>query len=192
MNKIFSSLLTLVLIVACASQKVPTRVLSEPEWKDTPSLDNEKRVTISSINYFNSSLTPQLENYESLGSIKVGGIQLIEKYTSILKQRLDNKVLLLSTGELVNENQNGGIETLLKDFERIGVDAFHLSEKELKMLPLSKINKTKNKFVNSNIIDLKKQSPLTSNNIGNYMIKRVNGVKVGIMAVTTFKNIEAR
>ncbi|GEM_PF-3454317 len=192
MNKNFLSLLILIFIAACASHKVPTKVLSEPEWKEIPLQDNEKKITISSFNFFNSSLAPQLENYNSLGTIKVGGVKLLKRYTSILKERLNNKLLLLSTGELVNENQSGGIEAILKDFEIVGVDAFHLSEKELNTLPLSKINKFNNKFINSNIIDLKKQSPLSSKNIDNYMIKKVNGVKVGIMAVTTFKNHEAK
>lgn len=192
MNKTFLSIITILLFGACASHKIPKSVLSEPDWKESPISENEKRITISAINYFNSSLAPQAENYNQLGTIKVGGIQLLKKYSSILRDRLKNQVLLLSTGDIINENQSGGVDAILKDFESLGVDAFQLSEKEIKKISPKAIDKTRNKFINSNIIVLKKQAPLTSKNIDNFMIKVINGVKVGIMSVTTFKNTEAR
>ncbi|PIK13960.1 hypothetical protein [Halobacteriovorax sp. JY17] len=192
MKKLVLSIITILIIGACATSSIPTKVLSEPDWKPSSNSDTEKQITISSINFFNSSLAPFNEHFEGIGEVKIGGIQLLKTYSSILKKRLDNKVLLLSTGELINENQKGGIDPILKEFENIGVDAFHLSEKELRKLPISKIDKYDNKFINSNIIDLKKQSPLSSKNIENHTIKTIDGVKIGIMGITTFNNAEAR
>lgn len=192
MKRVLQSIITILIVGGCATPKIPMKVLSEPDWNPSAKSDTEKQITISSINYFNSSLAPFNEHFDNIGEIKVGGIRLIKKYTSILKKRLDNKVLLLSTGELINTNQKGGIDPILKGFEDIGVDAFHFSENEVKKLPITKVNKYRNKFVNSNIIELKKQAPLTSKNINNYLIRTINGVKIGIMGITTYKNTEAR
>jgi len=192
MTKILITIFTLLYVGSCASNQVPTKVLSEPEWRDVEVLENEKKITIASINYFNSSIATQVENFDQIGTMRIGGLQLIKKYSSILKERLPDQVLMLSAGDLINENQKGGVDSILDDFENIGFDAFHLSESELKMLSIKQIAKTSNSFINSNIIELSKKSPLKSKNIDNYMVKTINGVKVGVIAVTTYKNTEAR
>jgi len=62
----------------------------------------------------------------------------------------------------------------------------------LRFIKADNLNKSKSSFLNTNIIDLKKQAPYSSKRIAPHVIKKINGVKVGIMAITTFKNKDAR
>jgi len=167
--------------------------LSQPDWVNLDDEDEVKRIILTSTNFLNGSISPKVENYNQAGIISVGGTTYLKKYLDILRERYDDQVLLVDTGEFVpSQVSKNEIKNILNHFKALKYDAIHFSEKELKFINSKTVDQFKSSFLNTNIIDLKKQAPYSSKRISPYIYKKVNGVKVGIMAVTTFKNKDAR
>lgn len=117
----------------------------------------------------------------------------MKKYINILRERYDDQVLLVDTGDFIaNDSNKEVIKDILGHFKSLNYDAIHFSEKELKFVNSKVIDQSQSSFLNTNIIDLKKQAPYSSKRISPYVVKKVNGVKVGIMGITTFNNKDAR
>jgi 2',3'-cyclic-nucleotide 2'-phosphodiesterase (5'-nucleotidase family) len=189
MTKFYLYSLIALLVLSCASSTIPTKVLSQPDWNNIDDEEEVRRVVLTSTNFFNGSIEPKTENLGQAGIIAVGGAENIKKYVEVLRTRYEDQVLLVDSGEISAESSNKkDISNILKSYKDIGYDAIQFSEKEFVQISKKTVRKYKNRFINTNIIDLKKQGPYSSRYISPYRIKKINGVKIGIMAVSTFKN----
>ncbi|WP_127716473.1 hypothetical protein [Halobacteriovorax sp. HLS] len=181
-----------ILAVACATIEVPTKVLSEPEWSNIDSDSDIKRVVVTSTNFFSGAISPQTENFNQAGVMSVGGSETIEKYINILKDRYVDQVLLVDSGEINEPNSSQNFtKDVLAHYKRVGYDAIQFSEQEYLEIDDKFIDDSKVNFVNTNIINLKKQGPYSSKHISPYIIKNINGVRVAILAISTYKNTDA-
>jgi 2',3'-cyclic-nucleotide 2'-phosphodiesterase (5'-nucleotidase family) len=179
--------------LACATRSVPTNVLSHSEWNNIEEEENIKRIVLASTNFFTGSISPKTEDFQKAGIISVGGSETLEKYVGILRSRFEDQVLLVDSGEIINSNVNKReLKVILSHYKKLNFDAVQFSEKEYAKLNGRTIDRYKTNFINTNIINLKDQGPYSSKYISPQIIKKVNGVKVGIMAISTFKNKDVR
>lgn len=193
MTKIYLYSLILFVALACATTSVPTKVLSHPEWSNIEEDENIKRIVLTSTNFFTGSISPKTEDFQKAGIISVGGSEILEKYINILRDRFEDQVLLVDSGEIINRNvQRKELKNILSHYKKLNFDAVQFSEKEYAKLDGRTIDKYKTNFINTNIINLKNQGPYSSKYISPQIIKKVNGVKVGIMAISTYKNKDVR
>ena len=189
MTKFYLYSILLFLTLACATITVPTSVLSHSEWSNIEQDKNSKRIVLTSTNFFSGSVSPKTEDFKKSGIISVGGSEILEKYINILRSRFDDQVLLVDSGEIINSDVNKEkLKKILSHYKKLKFDAIQFSEKEYEKLDGTIIDKYKTNFINTNIIKLKNQGPYSSKYISPQIIKNINGVKVGIMAISTFKN----
>lgn len=182
-----------LLVVACATMEVPTKVLSEPDWFNTDTDSDIKRVVLTSTNFFAGAISPQIENFDQAGVLSVGGSETIEKYINILKERYVDQVLLVDSGEINEPNSSQSFtKEVLAHYKKVGYDAIQFSEQEFLEIDEDFIDHSRTNFVNTNIKNLKKQGPFASKEIPSYIVKKVNGVNIAILAISTYKNTDAR
>ncbi|EQC47959.1 lipoprotein [Bacteriovorax sp. DB6_IX] len=183
-----TNLLIPLLLISC-QKEISTHEFSRPKSpkKINLSLDkNTKRIVIATTNNFNSAVSGVTDSTLAQSPMALGGADFLPTYLNILRKEYKNEVLLLDAGYLVNKKKNPvANKKTLKLFEMLGYDAVLLTENEL--LNLKESYGTTVPFVNSNIIELKKLEVTDHFGSRPFIIKEVNGVKVGIVGITSYK-----
>jgi 2',3'-cyclic-nucleotide 2'-phosphodiesterase (5'-nucleotidase family) len=182
--------LIILLLLASCQKEIPRSEFSRPipAKKIDLSLDKDtKRIVIATTNNFNSSVSGVTDSTLSQSPMAIGGADFLPSYLEILKKEYKDEVLLVDAGYIVNPKKNSkSNKKTLKLFEILGYDAVLLTENEL--LNLEDTYGTQLPFVNSNIMDLKKMEPTDRFNSVPYIIKKINGVRVGIVGITSYKS----
>jgi 2',3'-cyclic-nucleotide 2'-phosphodiesterase (5'-nucleotidase family) len=166
------------LFFGCSSKEMTkkTYTLQKVPTSFTQKLNkNEKSFLLVSLNDLNS----QLSGLSGQGP-SIGGLEMIDRYLSIVKQVFQGENLILSTGYLTQERSSQEqrhyvYQALGKlPIDGIGMTARELSAKESLESPL----------INSNIYDIASRSLLENNNIKPYRIFERAGLKIGVLSVT--------
>jgi len=188
----------LLLLSACSFKKDPLgnqktkghhELYSEPEKPDSPD-ENIKRIVIASTNDVEAQLSPQTIELSD-GKIQTGGQDALSAYIKILRDEYKN-VVLVDSGNILGAGPNfKGIRNFYSQ-NKYDALTFGLGDFSLK-LP-EKINSTTMLFqefarksstpvVLSNLFDLKSGRLLEAKGLSPYILKEIDGVKVGIIGL---------
>ncbi|MBT7610448.1 MAG: hypothetical protein HN576_11875 [Bacteriovoracaceae bacterium] len=202
LRKLFFALFLIIIHPgSCSFNKAQTQLFSEPEWKDSKRLKNTKRIVIASTHNFKGAILYEHVKFSAPGGrvnykLKVGGVSILKTYLDILKYRYSNDLLLLDTGNLFNLDDNvKGLNhyrehrKVLQIYEEMGYDAVNLTDVDYRALKIINPMSHKIPFITSNIINLEKNKPISEFGVAPYKIINKNGVKVGLIALTSFEKI---
>lgn len=193
--KLLSLTLIFLLVFSC-SEDSDNQVYSLPHWKiqETDSLqqlvvavsNNEKGHLRSELSPIpNEILKPGLPN-----AIEFGGPELLSSYVKILRKRYGDRLVLLDTGRFIKSASNKEDKnSIVKVYKHLKYDAVLFTEEEVIQFLDENSLLTKNDlpFINSNIIDLRSKKLLTKNVIMDAKILDKDGLKVGIIGVTSYE-----
>lgn len=150
------------------------------------------RVVIASVNNIEGETAPKSEkisNQTHSLEFKIGGKDLLKKYTEILHQKYQGKFILINAGDSFKTSKDSeSVISLLKEakfsFSGIGQKDFELISSNNKLTNLRRvIEKSDHPFVLSNFVELKTGKIPEWKNLNAYLIKEINGVKVGFISV---------
>lgn len=179
------------------SQKGHTELYSEPAAPKLDSGEKIKRIVIASTNDIQGNYQENLiefkdRHFKQKQSIKVGGIDYISSYLKILRKNLGS-VLLLDSGDLFsNKTQELNYisefySTLEYDAVTVGLQDFNLKlpAKYHSSSELFKdfAKKSKTPLIVSNLFELKTARVVEWTGTLPYLLREVNGVKVGIIGL---------
>ena len=138
---------------------------------------------------YTSNFTGKLESHKDsrlTGSkIQYGGAELQAKYIQLLRKKIPN-LLLIDGGQLINDEKEN-LASTIEHISNLNYDAVLLSDHDL--VSLKKITDTKSiPFVNSNLIALDNNDSLTLHGNREYIIKELNGIRIGIIGLTPYKS----
>ena len=200
-------LIFLLFFVGCTSisemvfLKKHKKLYSRPDWENPKTLNSkEKRIVIVGTNDFLNAVDEKVEkskekNGQLSTDFKVGGAQIISSYYNILKKRYKNSILLVDAGNL--NRKFYGQEELGRTnsfYDYLGYDVMGLGQNDLKYLPgkapikdelYIQFKKSKTPIVASNLIDLSSGQNIQNDQIHPYLIKKINGVEIAIIAVVS-------
>lgn len=205
--KILLLLICLLIINSCSSKKGIKynqranghfELYSLPENKINKNLPaNFKRILVVSSNDLfgeidTKELTISKQNVSQ--SIKVGGLNLYEKYLNVLKAEFGNELLIIDAGNSLksfDRNSYTRFLQIVNGFAKLDYLAISIGNHDLTIaesadnhLPLLKkvINNSKVPFIMSNLIDLSSGKNINWENTNPYLIRTINGIKVGIIS----------
>ncbi|MBF0297872.1 MAG: metallophosphoesterase, partial [Oligoflexia bacterium] len=139
-------------------------------------------------------------------SYEVGGAPIIAAYFKIIREHYGNELLLLDAGDIYSGTLISDIfkgESIMKFYDYLGYDAVTFGNHEFDYGPenLSRrvpekdedpqgalkklVGKSKIPFLTSNILELSTGKLLNWPGVLPYLVKEVNGVRVGVIALTT-------
>jgi len=200
-------LLTCLLIIsACSFKKTPLEnqtlkghqeLYSEPEApKVTETNPQEKRIVIASTNDIHGNYRPELvvfkdEHQNELQNIRVGGVDVMKNYFSILREEYKN-VVLVDSGDLLSDANSGKAVNDFYSF--LNYDAMTIGLRDFNIKVPESVGSSANLFKNfakagkvpllvSNLYELKTARFVEWEGTKPYIIKEVNGVKVGILGL---------
>lgn len=155
---------------------------------------NEKRILLVATNDFNGAINESIENYyysteKIKREIKVGGKDTIIKYFNILKKRYNDELVFVDSGNRIKDpndtasldfyNQVGYITNGLGHNEF----NFNFSYKKHYTESLKNIfKKDSSPILVSNIFDLKTSKQISWKNSSKYVLKKINGINIGIIS----------
>ncbi len=205
-------LFILVLIGGCslfkkANNEMATghfHLYSSPEKMRAEKLDSDiSRLVFVATNDWAGNLEAQQVAAQDKFSpektlVSVGGIEAFARYLEILREKFRDQVLLVDTGNslsgsLIARNTNG--RAVVEAFAQLKYDAMGLASADFGAGPelrspisptqwMPKLfEKSKTPVIISNLISLKKATPVEWGNSAPQLIKVVNGVKVGFISL---------
>lgn len=180
------------------TQSGHTELYSEPTTPKKPNDENYKRIIIAATNDIHGHYEPhnlQIKDQHHDGSqfIKVGGVDFISSYFKILRQQYEGQVLLLDSGDIFSDNAQE--MKFASDFYSIlGYDALTVGLKDFNLKLPSKYRssadflkdfsaQSKTPVILSNLYELKTARAVEWSGTLPYLIREVNGVKVGIIGL---------
>lgn len=199
-------LLSFIVLGACSFKKTGLEnqtlkghdeLYSKPHAPKLPELEKtEKRIIIAATNdvqgnYQATALPVKDSKDKNQGLIRVGGIDVMANYFKILRDTYKN-VVLIDSGNVLKDSQNLQYVSLF--YETLGYDAFTVGLRDFNLqVPENLGNSTglikrlaettKTPLVLSNLYDLKTSRLVEWKGTKPYIIKDVNGVKVGILGL---------
>ncbi len=189
---------TLVCVVGCKTssftnsrKKGHYRLYSHPTQEKTSDSYGVKRVVVVSTGNFKNQLDPMMETSKEaegkeVKNYFVGGQDIIKKYFSIMREVYGKELLLLDSGDFsYNDHNLEFYNSLTYDILFFGKNSFKNDRKQLQK-QLVKYNAP---FVLSNVMDLKRRSDVDWKNTRPLIIKKINGIKVGIIGVFSINEI---
>jgi 2',3'-cyclic-nucleotide 2'-phosphodiesterase (5'-nucleotidase family) len=200
----FAVLIVTTLPSSCSFNKAPTHLFSEPDWEYSKQIKNTKRVVIASTHNFEGALFEEhvkfpVTNGRVNYKLRVGGVSTLKTYIDILKYRYNKDLVLLDTGHLFNLDDNvkdlnhyQEHHKILKVYEQMGYDAINLTDVDYRALKIINPKSHRIPFITSNIINLEKNKPVSDYGVAPYKIINKNGVKIGIIALTSFEKLLPR
>ncbi len=189
------------------------QLYSYPELDKENLGENSKihRIVIASTNDLHGNLEPIFETTpetikEKSMSFPIGGSAMLASYVKVLREKYPQEVLLLDAGDLmqgtlISNNFKG--KPVIEVYNKIGYDAITIGNHEFdygptdlsRIIPLEtedpqgalkeRAQQSLAPFVSSNIIELATGRPIAWPNFKRNYIKEINGVKVGIIGITT-------
>ena len=196
----------LLIVSACSFKKTPLEnqtlkghqeLYSEPEAPNpVESNPLEKRIVIASTNDIHGNYRPELvtfkdEHQNELQNIRVGGVDVMKNYFSILREHYKN-VVLVDSGDLLADANSG--KTVNDFYSFLNYDAMTIGLRDFNIKVPESIGSSANLFKNfakvgkvpllvSNLYELKTARVVEWEGTKPYIIKEVNGVKVGILGL---------
>jgi 5'-nucleotidase len=211
--------LFLVLLSSCTFKKGGARneitkghyqLYSNPEAIETQE-HSEKRIVIVGTNDWAGQILTTHGKMKSkvqndIVDFEFGGADYFSSYLKVIRETYPNEVLLLDAGNslqgtLLSNNFNA--DPVLKIFEYLNYDAMALGGSDF-LFPIESKNdfeilsqfetrftKSKTHVLTTNLYNIANSSPIKSETMGPYLIKEINGIKVGLLGLTS-KNILSR
>ena len=201
----FSLLLTLILLASCSYKKSQlenqtqsghTELYSEPEAPKKMDSEHYKRVVIAATNdmhgHFEPSLLSIKDRFNGNQSMQVGGVDFISSYFKVLREQY-GQVLLLDSGDIFSDKVSEA--DFVSDFYSImGYDAVTVGLQDFNLkLPTKHHSsadffkdfsaKSKTPVILSNLYELKTARVVEWPGTLPYLMREVNGVKVGIIGL---------
>lgn len=205
LRKVFFAIILIIAFQgSCTFNSAQTHLFSEPEWIEPSFSENTKRIVVASTHNFKGSLFEENINYPLLSGkfnykLKVGGVSILKTYLDILRYRYNNDLILLDSGHIFNLDDN--VQNLshlqehaviLKIYKEMEYDAVNLTDVDYRALKIVNPKELNIPFITSNIINLEKNLPISDYGVSPYKIINKNGVKVGIVALTSFEKVQPR
>ena len=200
-----SFLLTILLLASCSYKKSQlenqtqsghSELYSQPEAPKKPDTEHFKRVVIAATNDVHGHYEPYLitmsDRLNGTQSIQIGGVDFISSYFKVLREQY-GQVLLLDSGDIFSDKVSEA--DFISDFYSImGYDALTVGLKDFNLKLPSKYHssaeffkyfatKSKTPVILSNLYELKTARVVEWPGTLPYLMKEVNGVKVGIIGL---------
>lgn len=198
--------LSLLILSGCSFKKNPLsdqdlegheELYSEPTTpKEIELPPNVKRLVIAATNdmeaeYSSQSFKVKDEQQGKVPSIEIGGEDIISKYFNILRDQYKN-VVLLDSGDLFSGNSS--LKEVQKFYASQNYDAITLGLGDFNLKLPAKMNSytdffktftqsSKTPLVISNLYELKSARHVEWKGSSPYLLKDVNGIKVGIIGL---------
>lgn len=165
-----------------------------PDDQDLKQVKGHKELVIAVTTNFEGKIESQIEEVmdkdsEQIHRLRVGGINALASYLSILREKSQGRFLLVDAGNFLNHDQNHSRTLFYYDF--LGYDVLGMGENEFNITTPYEVSKqkyletlfSKRKFkpLIGNIFDLKKARDINWQDVYPYAIKNVNDLKVGII-----------
>jgi hypothetical protein len=200
-------LLALILLPACSFKKTPSgnqvsqgheELYSEPKKVDTASLPPHiKRVVIAATNDLEGHYAPHEisfkdNHHQQSHKLAVGGVDIIASYFEILRKNYDG-VLLVDSGNIFPKEPKE--MKFVDDFySQFHYDAITLGLQDFNLRLPKKSSSSTELFKNfakksptpmllSNLFELKTARPVEWPGTHPYLMKEINGVKIGIIGL---------
>ncbi len=194
------------------------KLYSHPDWQDSAPSDLKiKRIVVLGTNDFHGSIdsikesSKELEGTENI-RFSVGGAAILSAYFKIIRAKYPNQTLFLDAGDatqgsLISNTFQGA--SVIKLYNYLNYDAlvfgnhsFDFGPKTIKRYVAKpwddpqgalkrNVRKSKAPYLVSNIIDIKTGRPVKWKNTSPYLIKTINGVKIGLIGGTTTETPES-
>ena len=201
-----SSLLFLVILSSCSfkknllenqTQSGHSELYSEPESPSSGSKEGFSRVIIAATNDIQGHYRPNKiifkdRQQEGQQSINVGGVNYISSYFQILRKHYGN-VLLLDSGDLFS-SKSQEVNFISDFYSELDYDAVTVGLDDFNIKLPSKFKsssdfikdfsaKSKTPLILSNLYEVKTARAVEWTGTFPYLIREVNGVKVGILGL---------
>ena len=200
------SILTLILLAACSFKKNQlenqtlkghSELYSEPNAPKISKLGEfEKRIVIAATNdlhgnYQTHNVAFTDEHEKNLQSVKIGGVDAAKTYLKILRDNFENVVLVDSGDIFAKASSTNTVRDYYKELDydaiTVGLSDFNLklpSDVSTSSDLFKKFAKTSpTPLLLSNLYELKTARVVEWEGTKPYVLKEVNGVKVGIIGV---------
>ena len=173
------------------SLPAPT-LLARPEWREEPLSSETKKIGFAFTGNFQHYLSPHQETIPESSPLLIGGISALKSYMSIFKKRYGEMRIIINVGDIFQNNADPDIKNqTLEFFDEIGYDAVGLTDQNLIdfLIKTNHYKKKKTPVLASNIINLTTGRPLSKGSIMPYKIVKKDGIKVGILSLTSLRNL---
>lgn len=201
----FIFLLTILMVTSCSYKKSQlenqtqnghTELYSQPEVPKKLENDQFKRVVIATTNDVHGHYEPNLislnDKFNGDQSIQIGGVDFISSYFKVLREQY-GQILLLDSGDIFSDKVSEA--DFVSDFYSImGYDAMTVGLKDFNLKLPAKYHssseffkdfsaKSKTPVILSNLYELKTARVVEWPGTLPYLMREVNGVKVGIIGL---------
>lgn len=200
-----SLLITILVLASCSFKKGPlenqtqnghNELYTLPDAPKKPDTEHYKRVVIAATNDVHGHYEPHqitmTDRLNGTQSIQVGGVDFISSYFKVLREQY-GQVLLLDSGDLFSDKISeadfasdfysimgyDAITVGLKDFNQKLPSKYHSSSEFFKDFAA----KSKTPLILSNLYELKTARVVEWPGTLPYLMREVNGVKVGIIGL---------
>lgn len=141
---------------------------------------SEDDIVFAYTSSLNSKVEPHSDQLIESSKIQYGGTELLYKYITKMRQEINN-LLLIDGGQVLDKDYSLGGELTLNEVAKFNYDAILLSDHELinfrnNLLPREL------PFINSNLISLDTNTSLSSMQIKNILLKRLQGLRLELLA----------
>lgn len=199
-------LLALLIVASCSFKKTPLEnqtlkghqeLYSEPNApKDLAPASQEKRIVIASTNDVHGNYRSELiafkdDHQNELQNIRIGGVDVINNYFKILRDQYKN-VVLVDSGDILAEASS--YKSVNDFYTFLNYDAMTVGLRDFNLKVPESTGSTAQLFKNfaksgkipllvSNLYELKTARVVEWEGTKPYIIKEVNGIKVGILGL---------
>jgi 2',3'-cyclic-nucleotide 2'-phosphodiesterase (5'-nucleotidase family) len=181
-----------LILWGCASNHIPTQVFTSPVAHISNHTKNISKIVVASTSNFQDSIEANQEVYSSEQKgirtrVESGGAELLSSYINILRENYKDQLLLVDAGGIFKSNSTlNEFPKTIELFQKLKYDAIGFSDNESFLLKLND-QKKELPFLSSNLLDLNTGKHLKKIGIRPFLIKRVNGIKVGITSLNFYK-----
>lgn len=201
----FSLFLIITLLASCSFKKSQlenqtksghTELYSQPEAPKKLETEQYKRVVIAATNDLHGHFEPNIvslsDRHHGAQTVQIGGVDFISSYFKVLREQY-GQVLLLDSGDIFSDKVSEA--DFISDFYSImGYDALTVGLKDFNLKLPSKYHssseffrdfsaKSKTPVILSNLYELKTARVVEWPGTLPYLMREVNGVKVGIIGL---------
>ncbi|MBL7663642.1 MAG: 5'-nucleotidase C-terminal domain-containing protein [Bacteriovoracaceae bacterium] len=179
------------------------QLYSHPDYEETKTEETNRRLVIVSTNDLYGHIIPENETVvspdnQNQKNYPVGGMSYFSTYLKILRERYPNQVMLVDAGDffqgtLLSNSLMG--QPIVDVYEYLGYDAVNIGDNDFYFLNNTKnddqnyfrnlVKKSKFPYLLSNLYEISSAKNINWENIKPFVIKEVNGIKVGIIGVMT-------